>query len=199
MAIRQQLSLFGESALPPLKVEYEYLIIITPSNEIKRYVKECNKAINNILGNKITSDPFIAHITLIYHKGNADIDELFIMAMENIAKEVHQFTIKLKGFDYFERPNRQNVFYISIDNKEDIKQVYEALGKELEVELPAFTPHITLKRHIKRDNFSLIQENFQNTNYEAEFLCDRITLLKKKIVPKEKSGYKLVHETELLK
>jgi len=193
-----QLALFNESAPPVRNARYEYLIIISPDNAVKKYAWECNRKVKEILENEGRQEPMVAHITLVHNISSIEIDELFITAVNNVAAELHSFPVYIKGFDFFERPNH-NVLFISITNEAEVKAVHDKLYAQLEYESLGFKPHITVKRHIQREKFPLVWNYFEQLEYESQFVCDRILILKRMVQPHKKENYKPLHEALLLK
>jgi|GEM_PF-5939128 len=177
---------------------YEYLIIITPSDEITRYVKKMNAEVNKVLGNEIKDPPFKAHITLVYYKGPLNMDELFMTAVNELAAQTKCFTVKINGFDYFEDNPDSNTVFLSIENKKDVAQIHEFLISRTQLPIHDFTPHISIKRHVKSGRTPIVKEFLGKIDYHTEFLCDRVSILKREIVGKKKISYVTIYEAPFL-
>jgi 2'-5' RNA ligase len=69
--------------------------------------------------------------------------------------------VQLKGLDYFEHGNKSNTLYVSIQNKEEVSNVYKLLVKDLHyVPTEYYLPHITIAKSFPREFLPVIKRIF---------------------------------------
>lgn len=182
------------------KTRYEYLILISPPYDIDRNVKKfqtISKGILNDPGAKYTK---MAHISICLLPPQEENDKAIIALLTEVVKGLTSFIIYLDGFGHFDQElNNKNTFFISIVNKKDISNIFYSVMKELHI-VPQreYVPHMTIGKNIDPLKFPAVKSHFENIDYEATFLCNRITLLKRTVEGRNRSYYKKVFEAPLL-
>lgn len=193
-----QNSLFDTDEFIIKRILYEYLIIISPSYEIRQLVKKYKETVKSLIGDFGKNFFATAHITLgnaLYH---IEQDQLIKDTVLEISKNMHSFNVHLNGFNFFEHGETKNTLYISILDYNTINKICFTISKKLKLPTRR-VPHITIAKGISRDKFSIAWNHFGKLNFESEFQCDRITVLKKKIVNKVADKYEILFESPLLK
>lgn len=171
--------------LPELQ---EYLILIVPNDEVKSETKKLQNKLYKIIGRKTENEYAIAHIPLFKTKYEKDshVSEKLKKAMA----ELKPFLIATSEVDVFSHGAAKKTLYIKIDNPKPIQALFETLGEEFKFK-KEILPHLTLEKNLPVADFEKIGTDLSAFHYESEWLCDRITLLKRN--PK-KGTYKLVEE-----
>ncbi len=161
-----------------------YFIAILPPEDVrniisglKEYMKENYKA-----AHALKSPP---HITLIppFRWPETDQD-IIIREIERFSEKEKAFTVTLKDYGAF--PPR--VLYINISRNRILEDLYSRFVLATEkwltltdkvIRAGRFSPHITLAtRDLSKDNFHKAWEEFRDKSFSADFVVDKIVLLK---------------------
>jgi len=169
--IYNQTSLFG-----PL---YAFLVVLSPPENIKADIAKIKKDLNAITDIRDKNLHSIAHITLT-DKLTDDAD--FAQAISGFIGSVQPFTIKIKGWNVFDHGHSVTV-YLNIENPEPI---IELMGL---VKSSNKTPHISLAKRISHETFDRIKPYLDNLDYNAEWICTEVNVLRK-LMSEKHLGFK---------
>lgn len=125
------------------------------------------------------------HITLhMPFKLKEEKEERIFEVLEKVAAENQPVDLVLHGFGAF----KPRVIFINIEESEALASLHDDLKKEMKLSLNIFNaeykdrgfhPHLTLAfRDLKKSSFFEAWKEFEEKEYHAEFVMDRITLLK---------------------
>lgn len=125
------------------------------------------------------------HITLhMPFKFKEEKEERIFKVLEKVATSNQPVDLVLHGFGAF----KPRVIFINIEESEALARLHDDLKKEMKLSLNIFNaeykdrgfhPHLTLAfRDLKKSDFFEAWKEFEEKAYHAEFVMDRITLLK---------------------
>jgi len=166
------------------KEEKQYFIAIIPPAPIYKIALEQKEYFKTRYNSKasLNSPP---HITLHmpFKWKERDEDELRDQ-LEHFSRNTRAVHVKLENFSTF--PPR--VIFINVVLSQELENLQKNLHRFCKrvlnlfnanyKELP-FHPHVTLAfRDLKKPNYQMAWEEFQQKNFEAEFVADKMALLK---------------------
>lgn len=159
--IYNQTSLFG-----PL---YAYLVVLSPPAAIKAAISEIKKELNSIADINARNVRSIAHITLTDKlTDDADVTGTVELLLQN----QKSFTVKLKGWNNFDHGHSVTV-YLVVENPEPIVNLAGLLKSSSK------SPHISLAKKIPHETFNKLLPYLEKMDYNAEWLCTEVTVLRK--------------------
>jgi 2'-5' RNA ligase len=158
-------------ALVPPEPAYEDAL------KLKHYFKEKYKS-----KAALNSPP---HITLhMPFRWKLEKEAMLVHQLNQYAKKLEPLKVCLDNFSSF--PPR--VIFINVEKSDALNLLQKSIQRFCKTELNLFNanyreepfhPHLTLAfRDLKKENYKLAWEEFQNKEYKAEFIADKISLLK---------------------
>jgi len=171
---------------PPPKLS-EYAIMLSPSDEIKSETKKLKKKLYKMIGRETENNKSVAHISLFKTKWEQDKHVL-----ERVRKSIadqKEFSVTINGTDVYDHGTKAKTLYLKVENPKPIQSLYEAFKEEFKIK-SSLNPHLTIEQNIPIIDFQKIQDNLEVFNYKGEWICNKVTILKKK----ENGGYKVVEE-----
>lgn len=179
-----QLTLFQENV-------YEYFVLLSPNEAIKEAVDGLKEHLHSLIGLEDYNRNSIAHVSLFKTRATADTQVLKLIKKAAAAQQ--PFTIKLDGHEVLKHGNASRTLCLKIEDPEPINNLMALLDPKPEVkksyrqvsilDKPQRTkkvihPHVTIARNISTNDFERI-EDLTAFDYQAEWLCDRITILRR--------------------
>lgn len=167
---------------------YEYHILLSPSDAVKEDVDNLKQVLHEMIGLAERDRTSIAHITLLKFEAfeSTNVKEMVKKAVSGERK----FTIKVEGHGTFTAGNERTL-YLKLHNPEPVDQLAALIkpgkrqpkkrDRQISIldkpqrRVPTINPHITIARNITAEDYERITD-FEPFNYEAEWVCDRITL-----------------------
>ena len=183
-----QISLFGSTSAS--KLDNEYFFIISPNDKIKEDVK----FLKHKIGQKIPKNESlhsIAHISLASIFGNNDA--FIINKINSALLNQKSFLVSIKGCEIFQHGKVSKSLVLKVENSEILKSLYTLLYLAFNLKDKRITPHITIAKSILLDDFDKIKSNLEEYDYQGDFFCDRVTLLRRHL----NGSFTLIHETIL--
>jgi len=167
----QQLSIFG--------VKYEYLLLISPPENVKEEIAQIKRKFNAYFKNKICDLKSIAHITL--HNKGYELDNYAKLVNDSV-NDIKAFPITIEGWGKFDN-NKKNkhVIYLKIKEPHPIISLMKSLKSKSHV------PHITIAKEVNSELLPAIGKFFENLNYTAEWECKDVTILRRPILERHLS------------
>lgn len=175
----------GQILLFPPPELNDYLIVVSPPIEIKKETKKLNTKLNKIIGSEGNYNAHISMFSQAWEK-----DSHLLERLKKAIADVNHFPIIINGVDVFSHGTKKKTVYLKVENPKPIQQLYEACKSELKLK-KEFTPHLTIEKNIPVTDFEKIQNDLNIFNYQCEWVCDRVTVLK---FNKKSNSYKLVEE-----
>lgn len=166
--IYNQTALFGEL--------YAYLVVISPPDLVLKHIAAFKREMDAIarIGDKNLHS--IGHITLTDRLTD---DDTFQETIADLLKCQKKFMTKLSGIGHFDHKSRHTVF-IKVENPGPIANLMQL------VKSPSKTPHLSLAKKIQPQTFDALQPYLGKINFETEWLCEEVLVLRKLMKEKEK-------------
>ncbi|MFL9844240.1 2'-5' RNA ligase family protein [Flavobacterium rhizosphaerae] len=182
-----QTSLFPEQL-------FEYHVLISPTDEVIEHVDMLKARLNDIIDIGAFNIKSIAHISLFKYEAYQSVNVKEVFTKGAALSEIMPFLIKIEGCKVFsagdsrslvlEIINPQPIDYLAAllnpaKKRKPKKPVKQTSILDKPVKKPAtIHPHITIARNIAAEELALVTD-LSAFDYKAEFLCDRITILKR--------------------
>ena len=187
--MKSQLSLFSEEL-------YEYFFLIQPDSKTSKEVKLYKHIMNSSIplsGENLRSVP---HLSLFKWTARAGLDEYIINKTEKALKNKPGFKVKLDGLDIYHHGQIKKSLVLKVKNPLPIESVNKSLISEFKFHPYKIRPHITIARSVPVRDFDKLSNSLINQfDYKGEFLCNKITILKKMLGAGK--NYVVLHETVL--
>jgi len=179
-----QLTLFNENV-------YEYFVLLSPSDAVKEAVDGLKEQLHALIGLEDYNRKSVAHVSLF--KMRATADNQVLKLVKKVAASQEPFTIKLDGHEVLKHGGVSRTLCLKIENPDPINNLIKLLDPKpiakksyrqtsiLDKEPRAkkiIHPHVTIARTIATADFDRI-EDFTAFDYHDEWLCDRITILRR--------------------
>lgn len=183
-----QLNLFNEET-------YEYFFLIQPDQRTEKEVKLYKRIMNSSIHLSKENLWSVPHLSLFKWKANYSMDEFVIRKATQALKNVEGFKVKLDGLDVYSHGHVKKSLVLKVKNPAPIKSVNKSLLDEFKFNSHKISPHITIAKSIPVSDFNKLSYSLEQFNYRGEFLCNKITILKKMLG--EDKNYVVLHEAVL--
>lgn len=167
---KNQLDLFGP------QVWYEYLIVISPDEEITKEINVRKKKINALLGADVASTNSVPHISLLNFLHTEH--EMILKRMKDILSRQAPFPVKLNGVAFFEPTPESKILYARVAEK----PLIQSLTSQLKTGIGRGTksnPHLTILGAIPSKNHEILHAHLAELTMEVTFLCKGVTVLRR--------------------
>lgn len=179
-----QLTLFDENV-------YEYFVLLSPSDVVKDAVNDMKEQLHAMIGLENYNRNSIAHVSLFKTKATANAQ--IIKQVKKIAAAQQPFTITLNGYEVLKHGGVSRTLCLKIEDPEPVQNLMDQLDPKpvakktcrqtsildkRERAKKVIYPHVTIARAITTADFDRI-EDFTPFDYREEWLCDRITILRR--------------------
>lgn len=156
--------------------EHDYLLVITPCEEVISRVKQLKKSAKDLIG-YFPSFNSIAHITInhYYDKKSLFFDDR-VPIYRSMVGRIDSFDINICGFDFFKH-NDSYTIYAKVDLNPEIKTTFSQFKKVFGSDVPD-VPHITIARSITFNQFNKLWEYLKTQQFACSFYTDKIVVLK---------------------
>lgn len=169
---------------------FEYLLIISPSQEIKRYVN----MLKRIFADRYkctTAVGLTPHITM-GNWGRSNHDEARIIAsLYGFAETISPFIAHFDGLDNF----KTHTIFVSVLNKEPFAEIRKGLKDltllENNVIFPS-VPHLTVARSMEADQFESAWSEWKNEEFKASCEVSEMILLRRSIGKEGRGKYRTI-------
>ncbi|MGV3631564.1 MAG: 2'-5' RNA ligase family protein [Bacteroidota bacterium] len=187
----QQLSLFEKPNL------VEYLFLVSPPDQIQQDILQIKGKIHSRIPLSPKNLKSKAHISLVEFPQMNRTEMQIVEKSGKLFKNMQPFELRLEGFGFFHHGRDKRTVYLQVKDSGPIRHVYTSLVEELKLKNEKFTPHLTVAKSIRTTDLEKIEDDLLNYDYSAEFICGKITLLKKESNDDFESDYQLVAEFHL--
>lgn len=160
---------------------YEYLIIISPPESVKKKISLLKNELDRAIGIGPANLHAKAHITLAYGISDSGLPENILERIKRHVESSPAFSIKLNGFRHFVHGAESNTIYVALENSGPVVDLHRKINSCLSSGKRRTVPHLTIARKIARQYFDRAQEVFKNRVLEEEFACDHIVVLERPI------------------
>ena len=170
---------------------YEYFILLSPNDTIKEAVDGLKEQLHSLIGLEDYNRRSLAHVSLLKQRATADNQVLKLV--KKVAASLEPFTIKLAGHEVLKHGGVSRTLCLKIEDPTPINNLMELLDPKPVAKRSyrqtsildkpqrakkVIHPHVTIARNIATADFERI-EDFTPFDYQDEWLCDRITILRR--------------------
>ena len=158
----------------------EYAILISPNDTVTKDVLAQREKLSNYVVIPASSLRSVPHISLLKLKCREN-DGYIVHTVHQALQDQHPFGITLHGADIFLHGKAAATLHIRIEEPYCIKRIHERLFHEFGLRERSFTPHLTIAKTVAAKYADKLKALLPMFSYYKEFICDRITILKKQI------------------
>lgn len=168
----------------------DYLVIISPSEQVANYIKSLKQYIASEIG-EFEGLHSKAHIPIqpLPRKKPVWFEPL-LPKLERELQALPPIELEINRFAYFDQQETQTI-YAKLDISPAAKLWFKLLRKFFST--PPFEPHITIARNIPYDDFKKLWPKFKDQQFNARFKADKLTILRRETIGYDKS-YKVFKE-----
>lgn len=194
-----QLSLFSQAKQesPVLDTVHQYFFIISPPEAIKSKVRSLKQKLNRAVGLSDYNLNSNGCISLMSFHTMRPVNEHFLQTVQQLFSNNRSFEVKLNGFEHFEHGAVSNTIYAKLHNSDQIVKIYQELHNLLGLRVRSFVPHLTIARTIPRSGFQKSISVLNKSIFDEKFVCNRVTILERKLQHGVVSKYSLLKEIKL--
>lgn len=174
---------------------YEYFFLIQPDKITDREVRLYKRIVNSSIYLSYENLWSVAHLSLFKWRVNYSVDAFIIEKLTKALEGIGGFMIKLDGLEIFHHRSEKRSLVLKVKNPESIQIVSKILEKEFKFRERSSSPHITIVRSIPVKEFDKLGNSLNQFDYKGEFLCNKITILKKQVG--QDKHYVVLHEAML--
>ncbi|GEP51393.1 hypothetical protein FNO01nite_20650 [Flavobacterium noncentrifugens] len=159
--VYNQTSLFG-----PL---YAYLVVLSPPQKVREDIATFKKELNDIASIGDRNLQSIGHITLT-DRLTDDAD--FAETVRKLIQGHKKFSVRLNGIGIFDHQPKKTLF-LKIEGPNPIIVLMNSLKSVSK------SPHLSLAKTLPPENFEKWANYLDEFEYEAEWICGEVVVLKK--------------------
>jgi 2'-5' RNA ligase len=167
---KNQLDLFGP------QVWYEYLVAISPDEEVMQAVTARKALARQLVGSDIAFLDSKAHITLLNFLHTEH--ELVVKRVQSVLASQMSFEVGLSGATFFEPSPESKTLYIKVNEKQVIQNLVQKL-RDVIGRGKKSNPHLTIAGGLNSQNYKELYTHLDEFKLEASFLCRSVTLLRR--------------------
>jgi 2'-5' RNA ligase len=166
----------------------EYLIIISPPDCVKNYIKECKNLSRRMIGDFDAMDA-TAHITirLTEPKRPGEIVP-FIDYLESFLAQMPPINLNINNFDFFDS---SKTIYAKFELDDYTKQWMDVL--KYFVGVKNLEPHITIGKTLSNKAFDKLWSHYENEKYTQSFIVNYLTILERDMIFGDYHQYKKIY------
>lgn len=161
---------------------YDYFILISPPQQINHDVKNFKRELAHRIGPYGATNS-LAHISLLRFLCSTEQEDKLIRQLESWGSHQSKIQIQLDRFNHFDY---SRTLFIDIANKEPLLHLQRQLWWHLKLNVKGvdlakstFDPHLTIGKKLSSHQFPFAIEEFAGKQYEKNFFCTHLTLLKR--------------------
>jgi len=156
----------------------DFMILLSPSNEMKTKVREHKLYAAEIIGN-YESMHSIAHISIKkMHRQKSFLTEPAIRSLTPKLAAIPPITLTIDGFDYFNHGEDFKTIYARVRSCPEIAAWFKTLKKHLNIK-EFMVPHITIARNIPVSDFTQLWPHFKAIKWVESFTVNELIVLQK--------------------
>lgn len=184
-----------EQAVLSAQKVHEYFFLIRPDEWTIRQVKLYREKLNAII---VLSDENLysaPYLSLFKHHFHQPVDRIITTRSRAGISDITPIKIVIEGCEVFAHGNISRSVVLKIKHPEPLVQLRRSLMSQFSLPPAKVTPHITIAKSIRLDDFNKISDVLPEFNFQNEFVCDKITILKK--IVGETKNYQLFQQVGL--
>jgi 2'-5' RNA ligase len=157
----------------------DYLMIISPPDEIKKEIDRYKRASVNVIGH-FEGMHSTAHITITHQvRCKPFLVYPAISRMQQRLNTMPPIQLQINGFAYFNHGAVSRTIYAIIERTAKTDNWFRLLTGEMGIKVKNFVPHITIAKNIPVTAFNKLWPNFENRQWQAAFSVNSLTVLEK--------------------
>ena len=174
------------TTLPGYRV-YEYLLVLTPHEELRNKVTQVRKAFQDAYQSSAGGHPQVLMVNFLQYEM---MEERLINRLKVVGMSYPPFKVELKDFGSFP----SHTIYINVTSKvpvqglvKEIRSEAQRLMKLNDENKPHFIlePHLTIARKLKPWQYEKGWLEYSNKNFTGRFIADSMALLKRPVGEKK--------------
>lgn len=197
---KAQLSLFNSEPEPALEKKqenkYQYLIVVSPSDEIKEKVLELKKKLNVLVPISNFNLRSTPHISIIGFSMKEQLKDDFWNKFQLFFSKVPRFVVSLNGFENFLHGQISNTLFIKIEDEKPFVLLHKIITQFFKINERNYMPHLTVARVLPRESLPIIKTFIEEEQFKGKFKCTNITVLERTVEGKTTSAYKVCRQIE---
>jgi len=156
----------------------DFMMVLSPNDNIKAQVQEHKQYAAKIIGN-YESMHSIAHISIKnLSRQKAFVTEPVILASAKTLRTLPPITLTIDGFDYFNHGEDYKTIYAKLRTNHITTLWFKTLKKHLGIK-EFMVPHITIARNIPVWAFDHLWPHFKSINWIENFTVNELTVLQR--------------------
>ncbi len=166
---------------------FEYLLIISPDEEIKSYVMRLKKLFADRYGCKKAAG-LIPHITMGNWLRSHYDEERIIANIKRFAETANPFLAQFDGLGKFDNHAKDNfkTIFVNVFNKESFAHISKGLNRSSRHLLKKFatfpgTAHLTIARSMESEQFERAWSEWENEEFKAYCEVSGMILLRREL------------------
>ncbi|MDP2385781.1 MAG: 2'-5' RNA ligase family protein [Bacteroidota bacterium] len=179
------------------KAFYQYFMLISPPDTIKKKVKGMKITLNKTIGLSRENLYSIAHISLHSFHQSVPMSPYFLSALQQVLSQSSSFAVKLNGFGLFDSDTNKKTIYSRIENTNHIENIRKQIAELMNIPNKEFVPHLTIARSLEIALSEKAMRIIHQDRLMEQFQCNKITILERKYENGIMSNYKVFHEINL--
>ena len=173
-----------------MKSYQDYLIILSPPENIINYIKALKEKSAAVIG-AFEAQRSIPNVTVqAWPRKKPVWVEPLIPKLERDLQSLPAIPLEINGFAFFDQQEFQTI-YAKINSTPETRLWFKLLRKFFST--PSFEPHITIARSIDHEDFKKLWPHFKDQAFNTRFVADRLTILQRETIGYDKS-YKVFKE-----
>jgi 2'-5' RNA ligase len=156
----------------------DYLMLISPPEDIKHEISRYKKASAKLIGNYKSMDS-PAHISIKHlERQKPFMADVNLGQLENSLNALPPVLLHIDGFKYFPHLHNRMTIYAHIRITNAVDEWFTQLKKKLSIK-KTIVPHITVARDIAGDDFDRLWPNFRHKKLVEPFWANKLVMLKR--------------------
>ena len=194
-----QLSLFDIPEINTQKSaeKWQYLIVITPSLEVKESILSLKEKLGKEIGLAPSHLKTTPHIALIAFQKNNQVEDAFWGSITSTIFNFPKFVVNLNGLSNQLHGQRSSTLYLKIAEPQPLKELHKLLSHSLNISQRNYFPHLILENSISKDSLNSMQQFMETEKFDEKFKCTSITVLERLVNLDGLSGYKIIRNIPL--
>ncbi|MCC6837209.1 MAG: 2'-5' RNA ligase family protein [Bacteroidia bacterium] len=196
---KAQLSLFEIETPSEQKKEskFQYLIVVSPSDEIKQKVLEMKQTLNGIVSINAYNLRSTPHISIIGFAMAERLDDNYWDKFQLLFSKIPRFVVSLNGFENFMHGQISNSLYIKIEDPKPFVLLHKMITQFFRINERNYEPHLTVARTLPREALPKINQFIEQYEFKAKFKCTTLAILERSVEGKTTSAYKVCRQIQL--
>ncbi len=157
----------------------DYLLVISPPEDIKRLIDKYKRASANVIGGfEDMHNPGLLVLTQ-QTRCKPFLVKSAIDRWEKGLNTIAPLELQISGFNYFNHGTTSKTIYAAIKCTPQTNNWFKLIRQQLGIRITHFAPHITIARNIPATAFNKLWPNFKNREFSATFYAESLLILQR--------------------